>query len=97
MIKTEKASKVTHHVKNRSATMKCERLGPTRFRVTPAEKGKQVRIVEFFLAGFEGETEARIDCYEEDTLKSCKANICQRMCSHVNAAVSLLLEQNEEN
>lgn len=93
MIRTSASNKITHHVKKRSATMKVERLGPTKFRVTPAEKGKAIRIVEFLFAGDEGIPEARIDCFETGTLKSCKANICGKMCSHTFAAIEMLIRE----
>lgn len=75
--------------------MKVERLGPTKFRVTPVEPGKAIRNVEFLLNGFEGETGSRIDCYEEGTLVSCPSNIHARLCSHCFAAIGELLLENE--
>src|SRR5260370_1081070 len=96
MIRVSKASKITHHVKKRSATMTVERLGPTKFRVTPSEKGKVVRVVDFLFARDEGIPEARIDCYQEGTLKSCDANIHDRMCSHAFSAIKMLLGEEEE-
>lgn len=74
--------------------MSVERLGPTVFRVIPAEKNKKVRIVEFFLEGRDGDADAQIDCFAEGSLVSCEANSCRLMCSHVAAAVNVLLNQN---
>jgi len=48
MIRASLADSPSPHVLRRSQTMTVERLGPTEFRVTPAEEGKDVRIVRFY-------------------------------------------------
>ena len=88
-IRTAKTSKVSAHVAKRSAMMTAVMVEPGVFDVTPTEPEKVVRRVEFHLY----DTEARIDCFEKDTLISCPANIHNRNCSHVNAAIRVQLEQ----
>lgn len=89
MIRVEQSSRVSAHIKRRSATMEVERLSPTKFRVKPSEKGKVVRIVEFFTDG----RDAVIDCYAEDTGRGCGANDHARFCSHSLAAIEMLLRE----
>lgn len=91
MISSSNINEVSKHVATRSQTMTVERLEPTKFRVTPSEPGRPVRIVEIFLDGPEGR--GSIDCYAEGSLVSCPANIHGQHCSHSESALKLFLEE----
>lgn len=93
VIRTAKTNSPSEHIKKRSEKMVAEMVEPGVFDITSDDPDKPARRVEFHLY----ETEAHIDCYERDTLISCPANAHNRMCSHCNAAIRVLLEQTKEN
>lgn len=68
--------------------MKVEQIAPNAFRVTPTEKGKKPRIVKFLM----DIGDMAIDCFDEKSKRDCPSNGHARHCSHVEAAIALLLE-----
>lgn len=94
LIKADRAQSPSRHVLTRSKTMRIERIAPTEFKVTPAEKGKSVRIVRFHQdeQSYSNEQSVWIDCFDAETKEGCPANEAGRYCSHAEAAIVGLLE-----
>jgi hypothetical protein len=91
MISTARTNNPSAYVKARAATMAVKQIGPTAFRVTPSEKGKRPKVVQFLM----GVGDMAIECYDARSKKDCPANSCARHCSHVEAAIGQLLKLNE--
>lgn len=97
MIGAEQARRdPSKRIKLRSAKMRSELLQHlhedgeeiAEVRVEPDEIGKPVRIVSFHRIG----NETRIACFDEITLVACDGNRFGVLCSHVYAAIEMLLE-----
>lgn len=87
MLRTGRTNNPSQYVRKRTKQMSAEQVGPGEFRVTP-EQGKVVRIVKFHVDG----DDIAIECFAEESRRSCRANECNLLCAHVNAAIALLLE-----
>lgn len=92
MIRTGRTNNPSHYIRKRTEKMSAEQIGPGEFRVTP-EPGKVVRIVKFHVDG----SDIAIECFAEESKRSCRANECNRLCAHVNAAIALLLEDGKSS
>lgn len=103
MLKADKANrKVTRHVQERSAKMTAgilrhldEGEKVTEVRVESDTAGRPANIVCFH----KDKNDVEISCFKEETetspMRNCGANAHSRWCSHVEAAVTLLLLKDE--
>ena len=72
--------------------MRGKKVSPTDFRITPPEPGKVVRIVRFHVDG----SDVQVECFAETTFECCPANAVNRLCSHVNKAITMLLQSDSK-
>jgi hypothetical protein len=92
MITREKANSVSEHVRNRAFDLSASAkgfaitVGAFDVRVEPDEADKATRIVRFHVGN-----ESEIECFDADTKEDCKANEVGLLCSHVEAAIKILL------
>jgi hypothetical protein len=78
------------HIRQRSKRMRVKTLAFDSYLVTPPEKGKAKRLVQFDMSE---QGVVKVECVkQDDTGEVCEANVFSKHCSHVEAAIRRLSE-----